>query len=142
MCDEEKDPRCSTHIEKLQKRAARFYTGNYKMESGAHRFNLDLLGWPKLEERRLQTRLTLFQKARLNLIDIPTDHLAIKSRQTRQGGGGLTYHREFSIIDSYTFSFFPRTPQVLNKFTIRIKELYKHRQFYKSCQHHPPRRNR
>ena len=48
------------------------------MESGAHRFNLDLLGWPLLEERRLQTRLTLFQKARLNLIDIPTDHLAIK----------------------------------------------------------------
>ena len=55
------------------------------MESGAHRFNLDLLEWPKLEERRLQTRLTLFQKARLNLIDIPTNHLAIKSRQTRQG---------------------------------------------------------
>ena len=56
------------------------------MESGAHRFNLDLLGWPKLEERRLQNRLTLFQKARLNLIDIPTDHLATKARQTRQGG--------------------------------------------------------
>ena len=57
------------------------------MESGAHRFNLDLLGlgWPKLEERRLQTKLTLFKKARLNLIDIPTDHLAIKTRQTRQG---------------------------------------------------------
>ena len=65
------------------------------MESGAHCFNLDLLGWPKLEERRLQTRLTLFQKARLNLIDIIIDHLAIKSRQTRQGGGGLTYPGKF-----------------------------------------------
>ena len=34
------DPHCSTHIEsleKVQKRAARFVTGNYKMESGAHR---------------------------------------------------------------------------------------------------------
>ena len=78
------------------------------MESSAHRFILDLLGWPKLEERRLQTRLTLFQNARLNLIDIPTDHLAIKSRQTRQGGGGLTYHREFSKIDSYIFFIFPK----------------------------------
>ena len=84
------DPHSKSHIENLervQKRAARFITGNYKMESGAHRFNLELLGWPKLEERRLQNRLTLFQKARLNLIDIPTDHLATKVRQTRQGGG-------------------------------------------------------
>ena len=91
------------------------------MESGAHRFNLDLLGWPLLEERRLQTRLTLFQKARLNLIDIPTDHLAIKTRQTRQGGGGLTYHREFSKIDSYTFSFYPRTSQIWNNLPPELK---------------------
>ena len=42
----------------------------------------------QLEERRLHTRLTQFQKTRLNLIDIPTDHLAIKIRQTRQEGGG------------------------------------------------------
>ena len=86
--DRQIDPHCSTHIEnleKVQKRAGRFITGNYKMESGAHRFNLDLLGWPKLEVRRLQIKLTLFQKTRLNLIDIPTDHLAIKFRQTRQG---------------------------------------------------------
>ena len=65
------------------------------MESGAHRFNLELLGWPKLEERRLQNRLTLFQKARLNLIDIPTDHLATKVRQTRQGGAA------WCIIESF-----------------------------------------
>ena len=65
------DPHSKNHIEnleKVQKRAARFITGNYKMESGAHRFNLDLLGWPLLEERRLQTRLTLLKKARLYLI--------------------------------------------------------------------------
>ena len=118
------DPHSKTHIEnleKVQKRAARFVTGNYTMESGAHRFNLNLLGWPLLEERRLQTRLTLFQKARLNLIDIPTDHLAIKHRRTRQGGGGLTYHREFSKIDSYIFSFFPRTSQVWNNLPPELK---------------------
>ena len=48
-------------------------SGNYKMESGSHHFNLlvDLLRWPKLEERKLQTRL---KKARLDLIDILTDH--------------------------------------------------------------------
>ena len=79
------------------KRAPRFISGNYKMESDMHRINLNLLGWPRLEDRRLQTKLTLFQKARLNLTDIHTDHLTFKSRPTRQGGGGgrLTYHRKF-----------------------------------------------
>ena len=106
---------------KPRKWAARFVTGNYKMESGAHRFNLDLLGWPKLEERRLQTKLTLFQKARLNLIDIPTDHLATKLRQTRQGGGGLTYHREFSKTNTFNYSFFPRTSQIWNNLPPELK---------------------
>ena len=73
-------------IKKVQKRAARFVTGNYKMETGNTSLNLDILEWPKLEERRLQTKLNLFQKARLKLIDIPTDHLDFKSRPTRQGG--------------------------------------------------------
>ena len=55
-------------------RAVRFVTGNSTMEFGHHRFNVNLLGWPHLEERRLQTRLKLFKKARLNFIDIPVDH--------------------------------------------------------------------
>ena len=86
------------------------------MESGAHRFNLDLLGWPKLEERRLQTKLSLFQKARLNLIDIPTDHLAIKLRQSRQGGDGLTYHRLLHL------QIFPKKIPNLEQYIPGIKE--------------------
>ena len=81
------DPHNKNHkqeIEKVQKFAARFVTGNYKMETGNINLNLDTLEWPTLEERRLQTKFTLFQKARLTFIDIPTDHLTFKSRQTRQ----------------------------------------------------------
>ena len=55
--------------------AARFITGNYLMETGNTKLNLDKLEWPTLEERRLQTKLTSFQKCRLKHIDVPTDHL-------------------------------------------------------------------
>ena len=63
--------------------------------------------WPLLEARKLQTRLHLFQKVKVNLIDTPTGHLTIKLRQTRHGGGDLTYNREVSKIDSYIYFFFP-----------------------------------
>ena len=120
------DPHCKIHIEnleKVQKRAARFVTGNYKMETGNSKFNLNTLGWPTLEERRLQTKLILFQKSRLNLIDIPTDHLKFKSRQTRQSGDGLTYHRDFSRIDGHIFSFYHHTPLLWNHLPAEARSL-------------------
>ena len=75
---------------------------------------MDNLNWPTLEERRLQTKLVIFQKARLNLIDIPVDHLTLNTRQTRQGGDGPTYFKEFSKIDSHIYSFYPRTSLLWN----------------------------
>ena len=108
-------------IEKIQKRAARFVTGNYKMETGNSEFNLDALEWPKLEERRLQTKLNIFQKARLKQIDFPTDHLDFKSRPTRQGGEGQTYQRNFSKVDSHIFSFYPHTTHLWNHLPLEVR---------------------
>ena len=105
------DPHHQNHIddlEKVQKRAARFVTNNYKMETGNSQLNLDNLEWPKLQERRLENKLTIFQKARLNQIHIPTDHLNLRQTKTRQGGGGLTYDRPFSKIDAHIYYFFPQ----------------------------------
>ena len=59
------DPHHQIHkenIEKVQKRAARFVTGNYKMETGNSKRNLDNLNWPPLEERRLKPNLLSFKK--------------------------------------------------------------------------------
>ena len=120
------DPHCKNHIlslEKVQKRGARFVTGNYQMETGNSQLNLDSLGWPTLEERRLQTKLTLFQKGRQNLIDIPTDHLKFKTRLTRQSGDGLTYHRDFSRIDGHIYSFYPHTSLLWNHLPPETKSL-------------------
>ena len=109
------------NIEKIQKRAARFVTGNYKLETGNTEFNLNELNWPSLEERRLQTKLGIFQKARLKQIDIPTDHLIFKSRPTRQGGDGQTYQKYFSDIDSHRFSFYPHTTDLWNKLPVEVR---------------------
>ena len=87
------------------------------MESGNTKINLDKLNWPSLEERRLQTKLTIFQNARLNLIDIPTDHLTLNTRQTRLGGDGPTYFKEFSKIHS----FYPRTALLWNHIPTEIR---------------------
>ena len=133
------DPHHQNHIddiEKVQKRAARFVTNNYTMETGNSKLNLDKLEWPTLEERRLQTKLVTFQKCRLKEIDIPTDHLTLKTRRTRLGGDGPTYQRLFSDIDSHIYSFFPHTlllwnylpPEVrtstdINYFSSQIKNI-------------------
>ena len=109
------------HLEKIQKRGTRFVTGNYKMESGNSEKNLSSLGYDTLEERRLKNKIIIFQKARLKLIDIPTGHLDLKTRDTRMGGGDLAYHRPASAIDSHIFSFFPSTIYVWNRLPKEVK---------------------
>ena len=109
------------NLEKVQKRAARFVTNNYRMETGNSQFNLDTLEWPKLQERRLQNKLTLFQKARLNQVDIVTDHLNLRHTRTRQGGDGLTYDRQFSKIDAHIYSFYPQATALWNRLPTELR---------------------
>ena len=118
------DPHHQVHIdniEKVQKSAARFVTGNYKMESGNSAINLKSLGWETLEERRLKTKLCIFQKGRLGDIVIPTDHLTLRTRTTRRGGGGPMYQREFSQIDGHIYSFFPSASRLWNNLPVELR---------------------
>ena len=108
-------------LEKIQKRGARFATGNFKMEQGESKKNLVSLGWETLEERRLKNKITTFHKARLNQIDLDTRQLTFKRRSTRLGGGELAYNRPNSAVDSHKFSFFPSTINLWNHLPARIK---------------------
>ena len=126
------DPHHQVHInniEKIQSAAARFVTGNYVMESSNSSANLKSLGWDTLEERRLQTKLSIFQKGRLGDIDIPTDHLVLKTRQTRRGGDGPTYQREFSTIDGHIHSFYPSTARLWNNLPLDLRSCNKSESF-------------
>jgi len=98
---------------KIQKRGARFATGNYNMEHGNSETNYKTLGWKSLEERRLQSKLTTFHKAKLNLLELPLNNIQFKTRSTRQGGAG-SYFRPFSPVNGHFHFFFQQTPQLWN----------------------------
>ena len=50
------------------------------MENGNTAANLESLDWDLLEESRLQTKPSNFQKGSIGDIDIPTAHLVLKTR--------------------------------------------------------------
>ena len=104
------------------------------METGNTLKNLNILGWDSLEERRLKTKLTIFQKGRLGEIDIPTDHLTLKSRQTRRGGGGPTYQKEFSSVDGHLYSFYPSVTRLWNNLPAEVRNCGKLEQFSSNLQ--------
>ena len=54
------------NFEKVQKRAARFVTGNYRMETGNTRVNINKLGWKPLQKMR--AGIYFFFKPRMGLI--------------------------------------------------------------------------
>ena len=62
-------------LESLQKRAARFVTGNYKYENGSMTGILGQLKWESLKKRRKDNLLILLY--------IPTDDLIPKTRRSR-----------------------------------------------------------
>ena len=53
-------------LEKIQKRAARYVTGNHALIEGNTAINMTTLGWVPLEERRARSkRLLLFKSSKL-----------------------------------------------------------------------------
>ena len=79
-------PRCSIlqeELERVQKHAARFVTGNYKYETGIMTGILGQLKWESLKKRRKDNRLILLHKGFKGKTSIPTDDLIPKTRRGR-----------------------------------------------------------
>ena len=110
------DPHCECDIEKIekvQKRAARFVTNNYTREEGNTRINMRKLDWKPLQERRAQSKLNIFYKAKAGSLDIPMDHLTINTSKTRRGN--RTYAIPSSNVDSHLYSFYPSVIRLWNQ---------------------------
>ena len=107
-------------LEKVQKRAARFVTGNFKLETGNSETNRKTLGWDSLEERRQQIKLTTFHRSRLKLLDVPTDHLRLNPRQSRRHDGPCYTHLS-SNVNSHKFSFYPTAILLWNNLSPELK---------------------
>ena len=80
------DPRgvvLQEELESVQKRAARFVTGNYSYGTGSMTGILGQLKWESFKNRRKDSRLKLLYKGLKNKANIPTDDLIPKTRRGR-----------------------------------------------------------
>ena len=103
----------TARVEGVQRKAARFVTGDYGRESSVTTM-LDELEWPPLQQRRRELKLTLFHKAYNNDVDINIP-LAINTRSASH---------KFLIPSSRTnhhlYSFYPSTVRMWNSQTLLI----------------------
>ena len=104
-------PTAYRQSKKIQKRAARFVTGNYNRETSSSSM-VQKLGWKPLEDRRTRARLTTIYKETHGLIPNNIDRFTHKGcHQTRR----LRLHGKFSYEtpkfskDCLKYSLYPRT---------------------------------
>lgn len=96
-------------LERVQRKAARFVTRDYKRESSVTAM-LQSLKWKSLEERRAVSRLTFLYKAINNLIAFQEDKLpSFSTRSTRGSQPGSTFIPLHTKKDCYKYSLLPRT---------------------------------
>ena len=97
-----------TKLEAVQRRSARWATRDYQRTSSVTQMIKDL-NWRTLEQRRIDSRLTLMYKITYDLVAIPAaDHLIPNTRQSRHNHL-LAYRQIPTLKDYYKYTFFPRT---------------------------------
>ena len=102
-------------LEKINKRAARFITGNFNREHGNTTKNMKILGWPPLSERRSKLKLIMLYKIKSNLVHIPRENLIPNSRKP------FNYLIPSSSVDPHLFSFFPSSIRLWNSIPHQLK---------------------
>ena len=94
----------------MQKRAARFVTGNYKYKTRSMTGILGQLKSESLKKRRKDNRLLLPDKGLMGKASIPTEDLIPKTRRGRnQHSEAFQTPIDNSNADIYKFSLFPET---------------------------------
>ena len=89
-------------LKSMQKRAARFVTGNYSYETGSMTGILGQLKWRK------DNRLILLYKGLKGKDSVPTDDLIPKTRHCRNQHS-MAFQAPIANTDVYKGSFFPQT---------------------------------
>ena len=96
-------------LESVQKRTARFVTGNYSYETGSM---IGILGqqlkWESLKKRRKDNGLIMLHKGLKGKASVPTDDLIPKTRRARNQHS-MAFQTPIANTDVYKGSFFPQT---------------------------------
>ena len=103
-------PRYSNRLklEAVQRRSDHWATHDYQRTCTVTQMIKDL-NWRTLEQRRIDSRLTLMYKITYDLVAIPAeDYLIPNTRQSRHNH--LRAYRQIPTLkDYYKYTFFPRT---------------------------------
>ena len=94
-------------LERIQRNAARFIKNDYSRHSSVTSL-MKALKWQPLHTRRKEKRLILMFKIINNLVAIPPDNLQFNQRPHRNKHNKQILVKQ-SNVDSYKFSFTPRT---------------------------------
>ena len=97
-------------LERINKRAARFITGNRTFVHGQTKKNMESLQWCPLQERRSKNKLYMFYKIKNNLVHAPTDGL-VPSASSRHPNN-FSFPR--SQVKAHLSSLFPDTIRLWN----------------------------
>ncbi len=100
-------------LERVQRLAARFTMGDYSRYSSVTDM-LNYLEWQTLQERRACARLGMFHKLINQNIAIPVPDYITGKNSVGRGGHSCQYAIPRAYIDTYKYSFFPRTIRCWN----------------------------
>ena len=133
------DPYTARNIQQLeavQRRAARFFTGDYKTTSSTS-WMITNLGWSSLQQRRIEARLVMMYRITHDLVDIPAAQYLHPATFMHIRGSSQRYMLPFCRTDVYRHSFFPTgirlwnqlpehvaTAQTLESFKAGLANLY------------------
>ena len=95
-------------LEKVQKRTARFLTGNYIYETGSMIGFLEQLKWESLKKRKRNSRIIMLYKGLKGAASIPRNDLVPPIRHVRKHHF-LAFQTPFANTDIYKSSLFPQT---------------------------------
>ena len=96
-----------SRLEAVQRKAARFVTGDFGRDSSVTNM-LDDLEWPPLQRRRKELKLTLFHKAYHKEVDIPIP------LDTNARGSAHKFLIPSSRTNHHLYSFYPSTVRLWN----------------------------
>ena len=101
-------------LEGVQRKAARFCTGDYQRESSVTQMLADLK-WEQLETRRRRNRLVMLYKIQKGKVGINADEYIQYSRESRtRKTNQAQIIVPFAKTENYKNSFFVRTPKDWN----------------------------
>ena len=110
------DPYTQSSINKLegvQRRAARFVTGDYRTTSSVSEM-ISNLGWETLQERRTEAKMVMMYRITYGLIDISATSLLLPATLSTRGNS-MRYLQPFCRTDAYRCSFFPSGIRLWNQ---------------------------